>query len=67
MVLFKDDPEQYNLPDMFLNVQTNITQVLDLVKQINKMEEEIILNPMVGRAQNCTIYRVLYVLDYVYI
>ncbi|KAH8366124.1 hypothetical protein KR093_009332 [Drosophila rubida] len=46
MVLFKDDPEQYNLPDMFLNVQTNITQVLDLVKQINKMEEEIILNPM---------------------
>lgn len=48
MVLFKDDPEQYNLPDMFLNVQTNITQVLDLVKQINKMEEEIILNPMVN-------------------
>ncbi|KAM8710826.1 hypothetical protein ACLKA7_017453 [Drosophila subpalustris] len=46
MVLFVDDPEQYNLPDMFLNVQTNITQVLDLVKQINKMEEEIILNPM---------------------
>ncbi|EDV95814.1 COP9 signalosome complex subunit 3 [Drosophila grimshawi] len=46
MVLFKDDPEQYNLPDMFLNVQTNITQVLDLVKQINKMEEEIILNPL---------------------
>lgn len=55
MVLFKDDPEQYNLPDMFLNVQTNITQVLDLVKQINKMEEEIILNPMVGRKENLTI------------
>lgn len=55
MVLFKDDPEQYNLPDMFLNVQTNITQVLDLVKQINKMEEEIILNPMVGRMGNLTI------------
>ncbi|SPP76881.1 blast:COP9 signalosome complex subunit 3 [Drosophila guanche] len=52
MVLFKDDPEKYNSPDMFLNVQTNITQVLDLVKQINKMEEEIILNPMVGQAQN---------------
>lgn len=48
MVLFKDDPEKYNSPDMFLNVQTNITQVLDLVKQINKMEEEIILNPLVG-------------------
>ncbi|XP_022222284.1 COP9 signalosome complex subunit 3 isoform X2 [Drosophila obscura] len=46
MVLFKDDPEKYNSPDMFVNVQTNITQVLDLVKQINKMEEEIILNPM---------------------
>ncbi|KAH8379271.1 hypothetical protein KR009_003968 [Drosophila setifemur] len=46
MVLFKDDPEKYNSPDMFLNVQTNISQVLDLVKQINKMEEEIILNPL---------------------
>ncbi|KAH8322091.1 hypothetical protein KR059_002682 [Drosophila kikkawai] len=46
MVLFKDDPEKYNSPDMFLKVQTNITQVLDLVKQINKMEEEIILNPL---------------------
>lgn len=47
MVLFKDDPEKYNSPDMFLNVQTNISQVLELVKQINKMEEEIILNPLV--------------------
>ncbi|KAH8319490.1 hypothetical protein KR067_011754 [Drosophila pandora] len=46
MVLFKDDPEKYNSPDMFLNVQTNISQVLELVKQINKMEEEIILNPL---------------------
>ncbi|KAI8040438.1 hypothetical protein M5D96_006381 [Drosophila gunungcola] len=46
MVLFKDDPEKYNSPDMFLNVQTNITQVLEQVKQINKMEEEIILNPL---------------------
>jgi len=47
MVLFKDDPEKYNSPDMFLNVQNNITHVLDQVRQINKMEEEIILNPMV--------------------
>ncbi|KAH8364501.1 hypothetical protein KR084_007455 [Drosophila pseudotakahashii] len=46
MVLFKDDPEKYNSPDMFLNVQNNITHVLDQVRQINKMEEEIILNPM---------------------
>ncbi|XP_030385340.1 COP9 signalosome complex subunit 3 [Scaptodrosophila lebanonensis] len=46
MVLFKDDPEKYNSPDMFLNLQTNITHVLDLVKQINKMEEEIMLNPL---------------------
>jgi len=50
MVLFKDDPEKYNSPDMFLNVQNNITHVLDQVRQINKMEEEIILNPMVGFA-----------------
>ncbi|XP_043648697.1 COP9 signalosome complex subunit 3 [Drosophila teissieri] len=46
MVLFKDDPEKYNSPEMFLNVQNNITHVLDQVRQINKMEEEIILNPM---------------------
>ncbi|KRK05368.1 uncharacterized protein Dyak_GE28277 [Drosophila yakuba] len=46
MVLFKDNPEKYNSPEMFLNVQNNITHVLDQVKQINKMEEEIILNPM---------------------
>lgn len=47
MVVFKDDPEKYNTPQMFLNIQANITQIMELNKQIVKMEEEIKLNPQV--------------------
>jgi hypothetical protein len=48
MVVFKDDPEKYNSPAMFLNVQDDINRVMELNKQITKMEEEIMLNPTVG-------------------
>lgn len=48
MVVFKDDPEKYNTPEMFLNIQDNIKQVMDLNKQIVRMEEEIKLNPQVN-------------------
>ena len=48
MVVFKDDPEKYDSPEMFLKVQQDMTHVMELIKQINKMEEEIILNPMVS-------------------
>lgn len=48
MVVFKDDPEKYNSPEMFLKIQEDMDNVMALVKQLNKMEEEIILNPMVN-------------------
>ncbi|XP_058981884.1 COP9 signalosome complex subunit 3 isoform X2 [Musca domestica] len=46
MVVFKDDPEKYNSNKMFLNIQEDMEHVMGLVKQINKMEEDIILNPI---------------------
>lgn len=52
MVVFKDDPEKYNSPEMFLKIQKNMAQTMDLIKQINKMEEDILLNPMVSFLTN---------------
>ncbi|XP_035794286.1 COP9 signalosome complex subunit 3-like [Anopheles albimanus] len=46
MVVFKDDPEQYNNQEMFDKVQAEIGVVMDLNKQILKMDEEIMLNPV---------------------
>lgn len=47
MVVFRDDPEKYNTPEMFMSIQADITQIMELNKQIVKMEEEIKLNPQV--------------------
>lgn len=47
MVVFKDDPEKYDSPEMFLKVQEDMARVMELNKQINKMEEEKMLNPLV--------------------
>lgn len=47
MVVFRDDPEKYNTPEMFTSIQADITQIVELNKQIVKMEEEIKLNPQV--------------------
>lgn len=52
MVVFKDDPEKYNTPEMFLKIQEDISQIMDLNKQIVKMEEEIKLNPHVSSGQS---------------
>uniref|UniRef100_A0A1B0DBM6 COP9 signalosome complex subunit 3 n=3 Tax=Phlebotomus papatasi TaxID=29031 RepID=A0A1B0DBM6_PHLPP len=46
MVVFKDDPEKYDSPDMFLKLQDDMARVMELNKQIIKMEEEIMLNLM---------------------
>lgn len=46
MVVFKDDPEKYDSPVMFHKVQQEITRVMGLNKQILKMEEDIMLNPV---------------------
>lgn len=56
MVVFRDDPEKYNTPEMFMNIQADITQIMELNKQIVKMEEEIKLNPQVciRHARTCT-------------
>lgn len=45
MVVFKDDPEKYNTPEMFSSIQNDIKQIMELNKQIVRMEEEIKLNP----------------------
>lgn len=52
MVVFKDDPEKYNSPEMFLKIQKDMAQTMDLIRQINKMEEDILLNPMVSLLNN---------------
>lgn len=48
MVVFKDDPQRFNTPDMFLKIQQDITKVMDLHKEIAKKEEAIMLNPLVN-------------------
>uniref|UniRef100_A0A336KH77 COP9 signalosome complex subunit 3 n=1 Tax=Culicoides sonorensis TaxID=179676 RepID=A0A336KH77_CULSO len=45
MVIFKDSSENYNSPEMFLKVQSDVAKVMELNKQLLKMEEEIVLNP----------------------
>lgn len=47
MVIFKDDPEKYNSSEMFLKIQQDMDKTMNLIKKINVMEEDIILNPMV--------------------
>lgn len=47
MVVFKDDPEKYNTPEMFSKIQQDISKVMDLHKQIAVNEESIMLNPLV--------------------
>lgn len=46
MVVFKDDPEKYNSPKMYLKIQEDMNCVIDLNKKISAMEEEIMLTPM---------------------
>lgn len=46
MVVFKDDPEKYNTPHMYLKIQEDMNNVIELNKKISAMEEEIMLTPM---------------------
>lgn len=59
MVVFKDDPQKYNTPEMFLKVQEDIVKVMELQKQILKKEEAIMLNPAVSTFANIT-YQLIY-------
>ena len=49
MVVFYDDPEKYKSPEMFLKLQENMTEIIDVLKIITRMEEQILLNPTVSR------------------
>lgn len=46
MVIFHDDPEKYNTPHMYLNIQEDMNKVIELNKKITLMEEEIMLTPL---------------------
>lgn len=46
MVVFKDDPEKYNSHEMYLKVQEDMNNVIELNKKITAMEEEIMLTPV---------------------
>ncbi|XP_055628425.1 COP9 signalosome complex subunit 3 isoform X2 [Toxorhynchites rutilus septentrionalis] len=46
MVVFKDNPEKYDSPDMFHKVQREISRVMEMNNLLLKMEEEIMLNPL---------------------
>lgn len=46
MVVFHDDPEKYNTPDMYMRIQEDMNKVIELNKKIAQMEEEIMLTPL---------------------
>lgn len=46
MVVFHDDPEKYNTPSMYMNIQGDMDKVIELNKKITQMEEEIMLTPL---------------------
>lgn len=48
MVLFQDDPEKFTTPATLQLIQDEITHVIEMNKQIIKMDEEIKLNPQVS-------------------
>jgi len=45
MVVFHDDPEKYNSPNMLCKLEDEMTVCTELDRQIQKMEEEILVNP----------------------
>ncbi|KAL1128859.1 hypothetical protein AAG570_013393 [Ranatra chinensis] len=45
MVVFHDDPEKYNSPGMLCKLEEEMTICTDLDRQIQRMEEEIMVNP----------------------
>jgi COP9 signalosome complex subunit 3 len=49
MVVFKDDPEKYNTPNMYLKIQDDMNKVIELNKKLTAMEEEIMLTPLFVR------------------
>ncbi|XP_073968774.1 COP9 signalosome subunit 3 [Rhodnius prolixus] len=46
MVVFHDDPEKYNSPAMLCKLEDEMSKCTELDKRIQKMEEEILVNPL---------------------
>ncbi|CAG2057872.1 unnamed protein product, partial [Timema podura] len=45
MVIFHDDPEKYNSPDMLRSLEEEMAVCTDLDRKIQSMEEDIMVNP----------------------
>lgn len=45
MVVFHDDPEKYNSPEMLCKLEEEMGLTIDLDQRLQKMEEEILVNP----------------------
>lgn len=54
MVVFHDDPESYNTPDMYMKIQEDMNNVIELNKKITQMEEEIMLTPLFVKKSTIT-------------
>ncbi|CAH0381158.1 unnamed protein product [Bemisia tabaci] len=52
MVMFHDDPEKYNNPEMMKKLENEISLCMDLNRKINQMEEEIDVNPQYVKKAN---------------
>ncbi|XP_076238191.1 COP9 signalosome subunit 3 [Calliopsis andreniformis] len=51
MVVFHDDPEKYNSPEMLAKLEKEMAACMELDKRVLEMEEEVVLTPQyVGKA-----------------
>lgn len=46
MVVFHDDPEKYNSPEMLKQLEDEVTSCMELDRKMQSMEEEICLTPL---------------------
>lgn len=49
MVVFHDDPEKYNSPQMLAKLEKEMAACMDLDKRVLEMEEEVVLTPQYVR------------------
>lgn len=49
MVVFHDDPEKYNSPEMLAKLEKEMAACMELDKRVLEMEEEVVLTPQYVR------------------
>lgn len=49
MVVFHDDPEKYNSPQMLAKLEKEMEACMELDKRVLEMEEEVVLTPQYVR------------------